>query len=153
MKKITKEEYAALPEINGWRICPGETDYSEIQEFGNSAQFGNWAQFGNSAQFGEEALFEAMDFKAKRGNPLIQFDRFGSVKRNTQFFNTEGGIWVRCGCQLLLIDDFRQRVSEKYGNTGHGLIYLGIADVAQEYFRQEDERAPMNPKKCAALGS
>ena len=130
MKKITKEEYAALPEINGWRICPGETDYSEIQEFGD------WAQFG------EEALFEAMDFKAKRGNPLIQFDRFGSVKRNTQFFNTEGGIWVRCGCQLLLIDDFRQCVSEKYGNTGHGLIYLGIANVAQEYFRQEDNGRP-----------
>ena len=86
-------------------------------------------------------MFEAMDFKAKPGNPLIQFDRFGSVRRNTQFFNTEGGIWVRCGRQLLLIDDFRQCVSEKYGNAGYGLIYLGIANVAQEYFRQEDERA------------
>ena len=44
MKKIAKEEYAALPIISGWRICPGETDYSEIQEFGNGAQFGDWAQ-------------------------------------------------------------------------------------------------------------
>ena len=188
MNKITKAEYAALPVVNGWRRCPGDTDYSGIEEFGNGArfgtnavfgngaqfgddavfgnralfgddavfgngaQFGNWARFGtnavfgndavfgNRALFGDDAVFELLTFKAKPGNPLIQFDRFGSACRNTQFFNTDGGIWVRCGCQLLILEDFRKRVREQYADQGHGLTYLGIANLAEEYFRQEDER-------------
>jgi hypothetical protein len=96
--------------------------------------------FGNRALFGDDAVFELLTFKAKPGNPLIQFDRFGSACRNTQFFNTDGGIWVRCGCQLLILEDFRKRVREQYADQGHGLTYLGIANLAEEYFRQEDER-------------
>jgi len=41
---------------------------------------------------------------------------------------------------LLILEDFRKRVSEVYGNKEHGFIYLGIAAVAEEYFKQENER-------------
>jgi hypothetical protein len=145
-------QFGTNAQFGNWAQFGTDAQFGDDAVFGNGAQFGNWARFGtnavfgndavfgNRALFGDDAVFELLTFKAKPGNPLIQFDRFGSACRNTQFFNTDGGIWVRCGCQLLILEDFRKRVREQYADQGHGLTYLGIANLAEEYFRQEDER-------------
>jgi hypothetical protein len=134
MNIINQEQYDALPlNERGARVCPGETDYSGVTQFGSNARFGNDAQFGSNARFEKLPI-------SKQGNPLVQFDRFGSVNRVTQFFNTVEGVWVRCGCQLLTLSKFRERVILEHGDGGHGVVYLMIADVAETYFKLEDAR-------------
>lgn len=139
MKQFTQKEFDALLLVDGVKVCP-KGDYSQINVFGYVCRFGNYCSFGNGCSFGGYCRFENFDSPAKPGNPLLQFDRIGSRTGLTQFFNLERGIVVRCGCQRLTLEEFRARVQEVYGNQGHGLIYLGLCNVAEEYFRQEGER-------------
>ena len=129
-----------------WCIFGTSCSFGEGCSFGRWCRFGDGCIFGKSCSFGERCRFgkwcrfDGRDCNAKPGRPLIQFDGFGSENRTTQFFNLESGIWVHCGCLHLTIDAFRDRVMSRYGDTGHGLIYLGMANMAEEHFRQLDER-------------
>lgn len=40
MRKMTQEEYDALPVVDGVRQCPGWTDYCAVASFGERASFG-----------------------------------------------------------------------------------------------------------------
>ena len=58
MKKMTQAEFDALPrDEHGIKHCPGNTDYSEIRDFGDWASFGDGAVFGTGAIFGRWASF------------------------------------------------------------------------------------------------
>jgi hypothetical protein len=58
MEKMTQAEYDALPrDEHGIKHCPGNTDYSEIRDFGSDVRFGSGASFGNFSKFGNCASF------------------------------------------------------------------------------------------------
>ena len=45
MKKITQKEFDNLPVENGFKICPGNTDYSQINTKGELCSFGKLCSF------------------------------------------------------------------------------------------------------------
>ena len=51
MKKITQEEFDKLPIENGIKICPGNTDYSNIKVFAG------WCSFADGCSFAEGCSF------------------------------------------------------------------------------------------------
>jgi hypothetical protein len=112
-----------------------KTNFEVYTKFGYECSFGTNTSFSNNTQF-EESLAISMP-----GNPLIQFDRFGSALRFTQFFNTKNGIWVRCGCQLLIISAFRKRIQTHCKDLTHAVMYKAMADMASAYFEQENHRS------------
>ena len=50
-KKITVEEFKNLPVVNGYKICPGNTDYSAISKFDLGCKFGPNCKFGRNCNF------------------------------------------------------------------------------------------------------
>lgn len=57
MRKITRDEFDALPVVGGRRQCPGETDYAEIDVFGAGYSFGEGCFFGIGCSFGKRCSF------------------------------------------------------------------------------------------------
>lgn len=146
MKKITKQEFDALPVVDGCKQCPGETDYSAIKRFPEGCSFGAWSRFGELCRFGDGCIFgelssfgalsrfgawcsfgEGCSFgagccfeghKARTSNPYIAIDRAGSARRKTYFFDFEDGIYVRSGCFFGSLSEFRAKVlADECGNT------------------------------------
>ena len=46
MRKMSKQEFDALPVVEGRRQCPGDTDYSLITHFSGKCSFGEGCSFG-----------------------------------------------------------------------------------------------------------
>ena len=59
MRQITQKKYDKLEIVNGIKLCPAQTDYSNIRSFGEQASFGKRASFGEQASFGKQASFGA----------------------------------------------------------------------------------------------
>ena len=127
MKKITQQEFDALPVVDGWKKCPGSTDYSAIKHFPNGCRFGAWCSFEGH--------------KARTSNPYIAIDRAGSVRRKTYFFDFEDGIYVRSGCFFGSLSEFRAKVLEDEGgdtSTVKAMQYLGMANIAAVTFGRRE---------------
>jgi hypothetical protein len=60
MKVIKQKEFEALEVINGVRQCPGDTDYSNIKDFGKSCSFGEDCRFGVRCTFDESCSFDEL---------------------------------------------------------------------------------------------
>ena len=139
MKKITQQEFDALPVVEGWKKCPGSTDYSAIKHFPDGCRFGAWCSFGEGCSFGERCSFEG--HKARTSNPYIAIDRAGSGRRKTYFFDFEDGIYVRSGCFFGSLYEFRAKVLEdECGDTStvKAMQYLGMANIAAVTFGRRD---------------
>ena len=157
MKKITQQEFDALPVVEGRKKCPGSTDYSAIKHFpercscgewcsfgvgcsfGERCSFGAWCSFGERCSFGEGCSFEG--HKARTSNPYIAIDRAGSVRRKTYFFDFEDGIYVRSGCFFGSLYEFRAKVLEdECGDTStvKAMQYLGMANIAAVTFGRRE---------------
>ena len=145
MKKITQQEFDALPVVEGWKQCPGSTDYSAIKHFpewcsfGERCSFGELCSFGAWCSFGEGCSFEG--HKARTSNPYIAIDRAGSVRRKTYFFDFEDGIYVRSGCFFGSLYEFRAKVLEdECGDTStvKAMQYLGMANIAAVTFGRRE---------------
>ena len=133
MKKITQQEFDALPVVEGWKKCPGSTDYSAIKHFPDGCSF------GAGCSFGEGCSFEG--HKARTSNPYIAIDRAGSVRRKTYFFDFEDGIYVRSGCFFGSLSEFRAKVLEDEGgdtSTVKAMQYLGMANIAAVTFGRRE---------------
>ena len=127
MKKITQQEFDALPVVEGWKKCPGSTDYSAIKHF------------PDGCSFGEGCSFEG--HKARTSNPYIAIDRAGSARRKTYFFDFEDGIYVRSGCFFGSLSEFRAKVlADERGDmsTVKSMQYLGIANIAAVTFGRRE---------------
>ena len=133
MKKITQQEFDALPVVEGWKKCPGSTDYSAIKNFPDGCSFGAWCRFGEGCSF--------EGHKARTSNPYIAIDRAGSARRKTYFFDFEDGIYVRSGCFFGSLSEFRAKVLEDEGgdtSTVKAMQYLGMANIAAVTFGRRD---------------
>ena len=139
MKKITQQEFDALPVVDGWKKCPGSTDYSAIKHFPDGCRFGERCSFGEGCSFGERCSFEG--HKARTSNPYIAIDRAGSARRKTYFFDFEDGIYVRSGCFFGSLSGFRAKVLEDEGgdtSTVKAMQYLGMANIAAVTFGRRE---------------
>ncbi len=133
MKKITQQEFDALPVVEGWKKCPGSTDYSAIKHFPDGCRFGVWCSFGAGCSF--------EGHKARTSNPYIAIDRAGSARRKTYFFDFEDGIYVRSGCFFGSLSEFRAKVLEDEGldtSTVKAMQYLGMANIAAVTFGRRE---------------
>ena len=143
IKKYTQEEFDAFEVVNGYKICP-MGDYSEIKDFGDGCKFDAWCYFGARCSFGERCIFgegcgfcEGCCFENKGkyigAYPFIAFEGFGSrVGSKMYVYNLETGIYVRCGCWLSTIAEFRQRVKDEQADS----YYLDCADLAERKFNK-----------------
>ena len=133
MKKITQQEFDALPVVEDRKKCPGLTDYSAIKHFPEQCSF------GEGCRFGEGCSFE--NHKARTSNPYIAIDRAGSMRRKTYFFDFEDGIYVRSGCFFGSLSEFRAKVLEDEGgdtSTVKAMQYLGMANIAAVTFGRRE---------------
>ena len=144
MKKYTVEDIKGFEKNEeGWIMCPAG-DYTEIKSFpegcsfGECCSFGEWCRFGAGCSFGERCGFEGGHIAAP-GYPLLTFGGFGSANRTTYAFNCQDGIWVRCGCFSGSLEEFREKVRERHGNTPFAIEYLAIADLIERRFSREGE--------------
>ena len=139
MKKITQQEFDALPVVEGRKKCPGSTDYSAIKHFPDGCSFGEGCSFGAWRSFGEGCSFEC--HKARTSNPYIAIDRAGSLRRKTYFFDFEDGIYVRSGCFFGSLSEFRAKVLEDEdgdASTVKAMQYLGMANIAAVTFGRRE---------------
>jgi acetyltransferase-like isoleucine patch superfamily enzyme len=108
--------------------------------FGRECVFSPRCRFGWDSIFGESCVFEG--HKARKENPFITCAGLGSIGRTTYFFDTVDGIYVRCGCFLGTLDEFRAKVKGDDGQyplcpSIKTLQYLGFANIAAVTFGGE----------------
>ena len=162
MKKYTVEDIKRFEkDENGRLLCPAG-DYTEIASFpgwcsfgegcsfgercsfgeccglGECCSFGERCSFGECCRFGERCGFEGGHIAAP-GYPMLTFGGFGSANRTTYAFNCQDGIWVRCGCFSGTLEEFREKVRERHGNTPFAIEYLSIAHLIERRFSREGE--------------
>ena len=53
LKKISQDEFDALPVVDGIKKCPGFTDYSNVKSFGERCSFGGCCSFGERCACGD----------------------------------------------------------------------------------------------------
>ena len=137
MKKYTEEDFKKF-EVDeyGHTICPSG-DYTDIKQFPEGCSFGEWCSLGECCSFGEGCSF-AKHCKIEGNKELeemIKFEGFGSEHRCTYFFKlTDGKIYVRCGCFVGYIDEFREKVKKTHGDNKFAKEYVAVADLAEMHF-------------------
>jgi len=73
-------------------------------------------------------------------NPLrYTGEKMGSRNSQTTTYWTNGKNQVVCGCFSGTIDDFEKRVSEVYGDTGHGAEYAKYIKIVRMIMAAEQE--------------
>lgn len=142
MKKYTAEDLKGFEkDEEGWIMCPAG-DYTEIASFPERCSFGAGCSFGERCSFGEWCSFGAEcrlegGHIAAPGYPLLTFGGFGSANRTTYAFNCSDGIVIRCGCFSGSLEEFREKVRERHGDTPFAIEYLVIADLIERRFSRE----------------
>ena len=123
-------------------------DFGECCRFEEGCSFEKWCSFeeccsfGKRCSFGEQCSFgDRCDFEgigsAKSGYPFAAWIGSGSRKGSkTYFFNLEQGVYVRCGCFLGTLFEFRKEVRETHGTDGLAGEYLAIADLVERKFAE-----------------
>ena len=112
--------------------------FGERCSFGAGCSFGVCCSFGAGCSFGERCSFEGGHIAAP-GYPLLIFSGFGSANRTTYAFNCTDGIVIRCGCFSGSLEEFREKVRERHGNTPFAIEYLAVADLIERRFSREGE--------------
>lgn len=151
MRRYTQAEFDAIDRDEyGIKYCP-TGDYSQIKDFGKECSFGEecrfgaWCSFGAGCSFGKECRFGAgcrFGEECRFGKgcsfenvgeyvglyPYIAFIGCGSrVGSKTYVYNLDRGIYVRCGCFLGTLAEFRECVMTKDADP----LYLDFADLAE----------------------
>ena len=128
--KITKQQFDSLPVVGGIKQCPSG-DYSLISSFGERCSFGEGCSFGERCSFGKECSFEG-NHKYVGNYPYWKFGGFGSRTGSELYvYNFKSGLHVRAGCWFGTIEDFRQRVLDKYSEEHE---YIDIINLCKKKF-------------------
>ena len=119
------------------RVSGNAQVYGDAQVYGNARVSGNAQVYGDARVSGNAQV---------SGNARVQNCRdysatscFGSENRTTTFFHTkDDGISVRCGCFYGTLDEFREKVKERHGDSRLAKEYLMLADL-MEFRLSKDE--------------
>lgn len=144
--KYTQEQFDDLPIVDDMRQCP-TGDYSSIGSFGRGCgfgggcsfgggcrfgigcRFGEYCRFGENCRFGIGCSFEHMG----KGSEILQV-RCGSSMRTSTAFNLDTGIYVRSGCFLGTLEEFKSKVIETHGDNRHAKAYMLWAQIIETYW-------------------
>lgn len=108
-----------------------------LDQSGDAWVYGNALVSGDAQVYGDARV---------SGNAWVQCCRdysatscFGSENRTTTFFRTkDNGISVRCGCFYGTLEEFREKVKERHGDSRLAKEYLMLADL-MEFRLSKDE--------------
>ena len=117
--------------------------YGDARVYGNARVSGNAWVSGYAQVYGDAWVYGAAWVY---GNAWVQCCRdysatscFGSENRTTTFFRTkDNGISVRCGCFYGTLEEFREKVKERHGDSRLAKEYLMLADL-MEFRLSKDE--------------
>ena len=99
--------------------------------YGNARVSGDARVYGDAWVSGDARVQNCRDYSAT--------SCFGSGNRTTTFFRTkDGGISVRCGCFYGTLNEFREKVKERHGDSRLAKEYLMLADL-MEFRLSKDE--------------
>lgn len=116
---------------NAW-IYNNATVYDNARVYGNAQVYGNAWVYGNAEICGNAQVYNDADYAYVHG--------FGSVYRTTTFFRTkDGGVGVRSGCFYGALQEFRNKVCERHGETKKAKEYLMLADLMELRFSGETD--------------
>lgn len=102
-----------------------------IERENNLDQYGDAWVYGNAWVCGDARVQNCRDYSAT--------SCFGSENRTTTFFRTkDGGVGVRCGCFYGTLNEFREKVKERHGDSRTAKEYLMLADL-MEFRLSKDE--------------
>lgn len=102
-----------------------------VEKEENLDQSGDAWVYGNARVYGDARVQNCRDYSAT--------SCFGSGNRTTTFFRTkDGGISVRCGCFYGTLNEFREKVKERHGDSRLAKEYLMLADL-MEFRLSKDE--------------
>ena len=110
--------------------------FGEDCSFGKVCYFGKNSHFGELCDFGEKCSFENIG-ESKPGYPFIILTGGGSSEGSkVYFFNLQAGIYVRCGCFLGTLDEFRTHMKDNQSDP----LYLDFADLAEKSLKDRGEK-------------
>lgn len=102
-----------------------------LDQSGDAWVYGNARVYGDARVSGDARVQNCRDYSAT--------SCFGSGNRTTTFFRTkDGGISVRCGCFYGTLNEFREKVKERHGDSRLAKEYLMLADL-MEFRLSKDE--------------
>ena len=102
-----------------------------LDQSGNAWVSGDARVYGDAWVSGDARVQNCRDYSAT--------SCFGSENRTTTFFRTkDGGISVRCGCFYGTLNEFREKVKERHGDSRLAKEYLMLADL-MEFRLSKDE--------------
>ena len=102
-----------------------------LDQSGNAWVYGDARVYGDAWVSGDARVQNCRDYSAT--------SCFGSENRTTTFFRTkDGGISVRCGCFYGTLNEFREKVKERHGDSRLAKEYLMLADL-MEFRLSKDE--------------
>ena len=113
------------------RIC-GDAEIYENASVDDEAYVGGDAKVGGNAHLCRDALVcSDADYVCIRG--------LGSSNRTATFFQTRNGIGVSCGCFSGTLQEFRERVKERHGNSRYAKEYFMAADLMELHFERHEK--------------
>ena len=125
-------------QVYGNALVSGDAQvYGDAWVYGDAQVYGDAWVYGNAWVYGAARVY---------GNAWVQCCRdysatscFGSENRTTTFFRTkDNGISVRCGCFYGTLEEFREKVKERHGDSRLAKEYLMLADL-MEFRLSKDE--------------
>ena len=133
---------------NAW-VSGNAQVYGNAWVYGNALVSGDAQVYGDAWVYGDAQVYgDAWVYGAAwvYGNAWVQCCRdysatscFGSENRTTTFFRTkDNGISVRCGCFYGTLEEFREKVKERHGDSRLAKEYLMLADL-MEFRLSKDE--------------
>lgn len=110
--------------------------YVEKEE--NLSRNGNARVFGNACMFGDAWVSDNASVSGNADYATIK--GFGSEQRSTTFYRQKDGtIGVTCGRFCGTLEQFREKVRQKHGETKYAREYLALAEAMRIHFEEDED--------------
>ncbi len=125
---------------NAW-VCGNARVYGNAVVCGNARVCGNAEVCGVAEVYGDARVYGNARVCGNalicKRNDLITVSNIGSRNAVTTFFNTDNGIYVKCGCFYGSIEEFEEAVKDVHTGTKHEVIYLKTIELAKIQIKGE----------------
>ena len=105
---------------------------------GDAWVFGNAWVFGDARVSGDAWVSDNASVSGDADYATIK--GFGSEQRSTTFYRQKDGtIWVTCGRFCGTLEQFREKVRQKHGETKYAREYLALAEAMRIHFEEDED--------------
>lgn len=114
-------------------VCEKADVYDNVHVFGNVKVMGHAQLYGRVEISGNALIKSCKDY--------CSFQSFGSQNRITTFYrDSNGDIFVECGCFQGNLKEFEAKVRETHGHNKFGREYLKIIEVVKIKFEEPNNK-------------